>query len=228
MDIQMPEVDGIEATRFIVRNIPLARRPRVVAMSANVMREHVDAALAAGAAQYVGKPFAPSELRQALEQSIRVAPIATVGARSSGQKDASELLCSNRVRCHLEGDEKGEFLRDLTVNFEITAGDLLERLSAAVGRDDSGELRAVIHEYSGMCAVIGAEKLTQVLSELQKIAKSGSAKGAALLVEQCRSVLKDTIAALHAAVRQHSALASSDAPTGQHGTQSGRRSHKAR
>jgi hypothetical protein len=97
-----------------------------------------------------------------------------------------------------------------------------------VGRDDIGELRGVIHEYSGMCAVIGAEKLTQVLSELQKIAKSGSAKGAALLVEQCRSVQKQTIAALHAAVRQHSALAISGAPTGRHGTHSARRSHEER
>ena len=47
MDIEMPVVDGIEATNFIMNNIAAQQRPRVVAMSASVMREDAQAALAA-------------------------------------------------------------------------------------------------------------------------------------------------------------------------------------
>jgi PAS domain S-box-containing protein len=203
MDIQMPQVDGIEATRFIVQNIPRDRRPRIVAMSANVMREHVEAALAAGAAQYVGKPFAPSEVREALELSARRRAGTSSTSKSAEQEKASRLLCAERMQCHLEGDEKGEFLSELTEKFASTAKELLDRLAAAVGAGDKSELLAVAHEYAGMCAVIGAEKLTQLLSELQAIARTGSSRGAAVLVQQCHSVQEETIAALHATVRQH-------------------------
>lgn len=207
MDIQMPQVDGIEATRFIIENIPLARRPRIVAMSAKVMHEHVEAALAAGVDQYIGKPFAPSELREALEQSARRAASAATPMLLARPQGAAQLLAAERVRCHLVSDEKGEFLGGLTQAFASTGTLLLSRLAAAVQARNTAEVRAVVHEYSGMCAVIGAQKLTGLLLELQNIARAGSIRGAALLVQQCRSVQEETIAALQEAVQLHAARA---------------------
>ncbi|MDB5912780.1 MAG: hypothetical protein JWP22_1455 [Ramlibacter sp.] len=207
MDMQMPQVDGIEATRFIVQNIPIDRRPRIVAMSANVMREDVDAALAAGAAQHVGKPFTPSQLREALQLSSRGDSRATKVATEQ-QEQPSGVLCAERVRCHLQGDRTGGFLSELTASFATAARELLDRLAKAVRAADGSEMRACIHEYSGMCAVVGAVRLTRLLSQLQELSKGGSAKDAAAsMVEQCRCVQDETIAALLAAVRQHAAQA---------------------
>jgi PAS domain S-box-containing protein len=201
MDIQMPVVDGIEATRYIVGNIPSGRRPRVVAMSANVMQEHVEAALAAGADRYIGKPFPPSELREALQQAVHRSP--TLPAASSPPQSVSQVLSAERVRCHLEGDPKGEFLRGLAKTFDESSRALLAALSVAVHSDNVAEVRAIVHEYAGMCAVIGATKLTHILLELQKLARAGSMKGASLLVEQCQLVHRETVAALDGVVRQH-------------------------
>jgi PAS domain S-box-containing protein len=67
MDVQMPEMDGLEATRSIVRTSDPPQRPRIVAMSASAMREDVDAALASGMDDYVVKPIAVSALRSVLE-----------------------------------------------------------------------------------------------------------------------------------------------------------------
>ena len=212
MDVQMPVVGGIEATRFIVANIPQERRPRIVAMSASVMREHVDAARAAGADQYVAKPFAPSELRAALEQSAlrRAHPL----DRTAQLVTPSQVLSLERIRWHLEKDAKGKFLQELTDSFRLNSEELLSRLTAAADARDHSRVRSLAHEFSGVCAVIGAEKLTSVLMELQKIACSGRSKGVVLLLEQCRTVHEETMAALDAVVRQHAARSSRQAKQG--------------
>jgi PAS domain S-box-containing protein len=209
MDVQMPVVDGIEATRFIIENIPPERRPRIVAMSASVMPEHVDVARAAGADQYIAKPFAPSELRAALEQSaLRRAPPAAQGAE---QVIPSQVLSLERIRWHLETDGDGKFLRELTHSFRLNSEELLSRLEAAAAAGDHPGVRSLAHEFSGVCAVLGAEKLTSVLVALQKIVRAGSDKGAVLLLAQCRTVRDQTVAALEAVVSQHAARSSTAA-----------------
>jgi len=64
MDIQMPEMDGLEATRAIIALGPAVRRPRIVGLSANAMTEDVQAALQAGMDDYLAKPITPAGLRE--------------------------------------------------------------------------------------------------------------------------------------------------------------------
>ena len=67
MDIQMPEMDGLEATREIVRRAPHGRRPFIVGLSANAMAEDVQAGRAAGMDNYLSKPFTVSDLRAVID-----------------------------------------------------------------------------------------------------------------------------------------------------------------
>jgi CheY-like chemotaxis protein len=67
MDLQMPEMDGLEATRTIRRIWPLGG-PRIVAMTANAFHEDREECLAAGMDDYLRKPFRTFELREALER----------------------------------------------------------------------------------------------------------------------------------------------------------------
>jgi PAS domain S-box-containing protein len=68
MDVQMPEMDGLEATRQIHARLA-DDRPRIVAMTANVMEGDREACLAAGMDDYVGKPIRTDQLLAALEQT---------------------------------------------------------------------------------------------------------------------------------------------------------------
>jgi signal transduction histidine kinase/CheY-like chemotaxis protein len=66
MDIQMPEMDGLEATRTIVRTWPADKRPRIVAMSANALKDDIETARLAGMDDYLTKPINVPALHAAL------------------------------------------------------------------------------------------------------------------------------------------------------------------
>jgi CheY-like chemotaxis protein len=66
MDVQMPEMDGLEASRRITQRWPAGGRPRIVAMTANAMQGDREDCLAAGMDDYVTKPIRVDALVQAL------------------------------------------------------------------------------------------------------------------------------------------------------------------
>jgi PAS domain S-box-containing protein len=74
MDVQMPEMDGLEATRQIVGRWGKAERPRIIAMTANALAEDREACLAAGMDDYLAKPIRVAELVAALGRTSPLAP----------------------------------------------------------------------------------------------------------------------------------------------------------
>jgi CheY-like chemotaxis protein len=72
MDVQMPEMDGLEATRRICAGWPRAKRPQIIAMTANAMQGDRELCLEAGMNDYLSKPIRVEELVAALE---RVFPV---------------------------------------------------------------------------------------------------------------------------------------------------------
>jgi PAS domain S-box-containing protein len=204
MDIQMPRMDGIEATRFIVETIPPARRPRIVAMSANVMREEVEAALDAGADDYIGKPFPAAELRAALQRAAERNPEAVVRLPPNVPAEP-RLVAGEKVRAYLRTDANGAFLEGLVATFVTMSQDLLVKLRDSLREEDAVAAGARAHELAGMCAVLGAEKLMALAQELQGVAAGGHLQGAAALLQRCEAAREETIAALGNALSTHRA-----------------------
>src|SRR5207237_10799897 len=69
MDVQMPDMDGLEATRCIVRQWLPEKRPRIIAMTANAMQGDREECLAAGMDDYLTKPIQVKALQEALERA---------------------------------------------------------------------------------------------------------------------------------------------------------------
>jgi CheY-like chemotaxis protein len=69
MDVQMPEMDGLEASRQINARWRPQERPRIIAMTANAMQGDRDMCLAAGMDDYLTKPIRVERLVEALNQA---------------------------------------------------------------------------------------------------------------------------------------------------------------
>lgn len=73
MDVQMPEMDGLDATRQICAQWPPEKRPRIIAVTANAMQGDREMCLAAGMDDYISKPIRIEELVKALSRCTPVA-----------------------------------------------------------------------------------------------------------------------------------------------------------
>ena len=72
MDVQMPEMDGWQATREIRQRWPRERQPRIIAVTANALSGDAERCLAAGMDEYVSKPIRSAELKRAIEAASAV------------------------------------------------------------------------------------------------------------------------------------------------------------
>jgi CheY-like chemotaxis protein len=71
MDVQMPEMDGLAATRKIRTEFPFDKQPHIIAMTANAMQGDREACLEAGMDDYISKPIQVKELQTALERTAK-------------------------------------------------------------------------------------------------------------------------------------------------------------
>jgi CheY-like chemotaxis protein len=68
MDLQMPEMDGFEATREIRRRLPITRQPKIFALTANAMQEDRDLCFSAGMDDYISKPVKMHEIAETIRR----------------------------------------------------------------------------------------------------------------------------------------------------------------
>jgi CheY-like chemotaxis protein len=122
MDVQMPELDGLEASREINRRWPEERRPRIVAMTANVMQGDRELCAAAGMDDYVSKPIRVDELVAALER-CPWRPEAGAPAAAVIDRTAFERLTATM---------SGEFVAELIDTFVEDGRELLATLRRAL------------------------------------------------------------------------------------------------
>ncbi|MGE5251247.1 MAG: GAF domain-containing protein [Bacteroidota bacterium] len=102
MDVQMPEMDGLDATRAIRGLKALPGQPRIVAMTANAMQGDREMCIAAGMDSYISKPIRLNELIEALSQTPKVGERAkkprSVRTKAAGQKNGRQPLPETRPK----------------------------------------------------------------------------------------------------------------------------------
>ena len=179
MDVQMPEMDGLEATRQIrARPTPPERgdRPiRIVAMTANAMQGDREACLAAGMDDYLAKPIRPEELAAALAAT----PSRTNGAMPSTDEVSTspatlDPAAIDRMRS-IAPDE--EAFGRLVTSFLDNGASLLAQLTDAAGSGDTDLLRRTAHTLKSNAASFGATELADLCGTLETQARDGSVTG---------------------------------------------------
>jgi len=203
MDMMMPEMDGIEAARRICTEWREGERPRMVAMTANVMRDAREACLAAGMSDHIGKPIRVRELQAALERSGRaIASTSTpaltstaVAPGASSDEPASGSLVTAKFAEEPTFDpatlqelvdflEETETAESMIVSFAERAPALLGTMRAALAQGGQDDLRGAAHSMKGMSGAVGTRRLAAIAAELEMQARRGTLEGSTTLLAE--------------------------------------------
>jgi signal transduction histidine kinase/CheY-like chemotaxis protein len=169
MDVQMPEMDGFEATRRI-RELEEAtgRRTRIVAMTAHTMAGDRERCLAAGMDDYVSKPLRKEDLLRALE-----------GARVAEQNhliETAQLYNREQLLSQCDGDE--DLMAELVSIFNDNTPRILQAVGEAVEKGDAPALAAQAHKLLSSLGVFGAGRARTLALRLEKHAQENDFGGA--------------------------------------------------
>jgi HPt (histidine-containing phosphotransfer) domain-containing protein len=215
MDVQMPEMDGLEATRQIHAGWPPEQRPRVIALTANAAQEDRAECFAAGMDDYLSKPVQIKALRQALLRWGRVKAAASAPPPPTPQEAAPvdhRVWATLREELQLEGEP--DVVRELIDLFLQTVGAVVDQMRAAVASNDAALLTRGAHTLKGNAGNLGAGRLAALAAALESQGRVGALGGAAATLADLERELARVRLALEAelAAAPVAPAAAGDAP----------------
>ncbi len=201
MDVQMPELDGVSATRLIHERWSDKQHPYIVAMTANAMEGDRESYLAAGMDDYVSKPIRVQELVSALERAATHQQ--TQESEAGADAETAETAPENRPPeedfgldpqalqnlSELVGDDDA-FLIELISTYLEDAPAMIDAMDQALEAADAPALRMAAHTLKSNSADFGAMKLSKLAKKLEQMGRQESLEGAAELMPQVKEAFK--------------------------------------
>ncbi|MFT5513062.1 MAG: signal transduction histidine kinase/CheY-like chemotaxis protein [Bacteroidia bacterium] len=203
MDAQMPEMDGIDATKAI-RSLPDATKNAIpiIALTASVHKADIDRCLIAGMNSFVPKPYTPGQLLTAIAEFYNSAnPIAksnvdAPAVSKNSVEDIPETCSSTEVvsldylREFVEGDV--ERMKKYVGLYLKLLPDNIEKIGLAVEATDTVDLIKTIHSMRPHLAYMGMEKAADIAGEMERLAHEGNQdeeilKMAKTILEHCHT-----------------------------------------
>jgi CheY-like chemotaxis protein/HPt (histidine-containing phosphotransfer) domain-containing protein len=211
MDIQMPEMDGLEASQHICQTWPPDRRPRLIALTAHAIQGDQEQCFEAGMDDYISKPVHLEALMRALSQCR---PISDQFHKEAGEMSLDD---STRQQETLPAPLSPEVLDTLrrTIGLDTPEGLIeliriyledspvrLAKLQQGVVQEKPEEVKLAAHSLRSTSATFGALRLAGLCQELEVMARSGRLAGASEKLglvqaefERVKSALNDLKAA---------------------------------
>jgi two-component system sensor histidine kinase/response regulator len=184
MDVQMPEMDGLEATSQI-RNLQSPVRNHdipIIAMTAYALKGDREKCLEGGMDDYVSKPVEPQELIEAIERQIAgSAQAAESTATVKKARPEKEAFKRSALLDRLDGDE--ELFKQVIAVFIKDIPDQLEELKQGLSDKNAEVVERKAHRIKGASANVGAQALSDVALEAEMAGREGNLDRAAPLVE---------------------------------------------
>jgi len=209
MDMMMPEMDGLEATRVIrERQKDSAAHPNyrsnifIVAMTAQAMPADRERCLTAGMDDYLAKPIRPNDVRVVIEKwATRVhappeeppastpeesatPPAPAAPAAVPVEPPAEPAVDMSRMIDLTGGDEMT--MRELVEMFRTQTSHQLQQIEDAVQANDANTVGQVAHSCKGASATLGMARFASTMLRLEKLGKSGKLDGAPELCMEAR------------------------------------------
>ena len=177
MDVQMPEMDGLTATKEICKQWTKSR-PRIIAMTANAMQGDREMCLNAGMDDYISKPIRIEELKRALNQcqSIELEISSdTEDSQVDTQTDVEVIDISVlQTLKEMAGEEASTIIADLINSYLADASLRVATISTAINQKDSASLYQAAHALKSASANVGVSRVADLCKELEAIGRAGN------------------------------------------------------
>jgi CheY-like chemotaxis protein len=194
MDVQMPEMDGYEATRHI-RSMPHLASQRVIAMTANAMTEDRHRCLAAGMDDFITKPIEPNGLYMTIArwmpesnakraEKAQLALAAVVDAAEAASSSINLTILGNMV------NNDPVKIHKFALMFVSTARDTLVEMDVAYGQRDLITLGNLGHKLKSSAKTVGAMGFASLCQALEVSGKTGDWQQAEILLPQLPLLLE--------------------------------------
>ncbi len=215
MDLQMPEMDGYEATRLLRSNKAYDAMP-IVAMTAHAMVEERNKCLAVGMNEHIAKPIEVDKFFRILGEMLNITPTrepapAPVVARTGEAPEELFLPGINTERAlnRLGGNKR--LYTKLLRQFMEFYGDMEDQYQAAMKTNDREGARRIAHTLKGLAGAIGAEELAADAARLEHSFDGENQIVVAEAAEACFAGLDR----VHGALREHFTKEDGNAPSEQ-------------
>jgi CheY-like chemotaxis protein/HPt (histidine-containing phosphotransfer) domain-containing protein len=179
MDVQMPEIDGFEATRMIrEREATTGHRLPIIALTARAIKGDREKCLDAGMDAYIAKPIRTAELLQAIELVMpAITPVqddeATLGPDGAPLDTAGERPAFDR-QLALEYTDGSEELLAQVIQIYLTEGPVRrDELWSGLEREDRQVVERAAHRLKGALGTLGATIASDMAQRIEVLAKDG-------------------------------------------------------
>ena len=195
LDVQMPEMDGLEAARQICQRWPLERRPFIVAMTGNALMGDREKCLEAGMDDYISKPVRVGELQAALE---RWGPLkrnkgdTTFIARAT-QPAAAETVLDGFVIANLRAMPPADGASMLDELIEMFLNGAPQRLAELnQSQHDRSRLNFLAHALKSMSLNLGARRMIDLCQKLERLDPASNGDGIPTLLHELDLAFAET------------------------------------
>jgi len=178
MDVQMPVMDGLEATRLI-RNMPQGKDLPIFALSAAAMTQDIQASLQAGMNGHISKPFDAEQLIATLLKWVNGRSPVGSAKRSAATVEPEQLprqlpgfdLTNALARVHGNQAMLSKLLKRFANDYASTSS----QVDSLLIENRTEEAARVLHGFKGVCLILGAKGLAETVQHLENQIKAGEA-----------------------------------------------------
>jgi two-component system sensor histidine kinase/response regulator len=203
MDVQMPEMDGLEATEEIrKKEKPTGQHIPIIAMTAHAMAGDREKCLCAGMDEYLSKPVRKAELYEALQATIGNLGSNEVEIAGPTNGSPSSVVDWEAAFAVVDGDR--ELLVDIaTAAIEELRG-LIERLINAVDDQDAPGIQSTAHSVQGTLRVFQNVEASGLVQKLEILGRENRLDEVPALFERLKCLLEQILTELSQFIAHHS------------------------
>ncbi|MEI7483651.1 MAG: response regulator [Ignavibacteriota bacterium] len=185
MDVQMPEMDGLEATKYIVQNWKTDERPLIIAMTANVMQGDKEKCLNAGMDDYLSKPVVIDDVQKIIKKWVDLIKQKKLVSRRSIK--TSLMLDSDIIYGLKKLDGNNEF-SDVIKLYTDLAPELISEIKSSFRVNDLTNLKSAASNLKRISLNLGANRLAEICFKVESMNGNSSKEELQSLIERMDNI----------------------------------------